>query len=409
VNNRGIHVFTSESVTEGHPDKVCDQISDAILDEVIRQDLEADAKSGKTGRKRLGSSRVACESFITVGLVVVGGEMTTEGWVDVQDLVRNLIHSIGYTDAKYGFNWATCGILNAIGRQSPDIAQGVEGGGAGDQGLMVGYACDQTPELMPMPIVLAHRLTRRLADARRSGLLPFLGPDGKSQVTVEYREGKPFRIDTVVISSQHTEDILDESGERITEAARHEVIEKVGRAVLPRELLDVGGETRFLVNPTGKFVIGGPQSDTGMTGRKIIVDTYGGWAPHGGGAFSGKDPTKVDRSATYMARHIAKNIVAAKLAREALVQLAYAIGVADPVSVMVDTFGSGVIPDERLTQLVREVFPLTPRGIIEELDLLKPIYRITASYGHFGRSEPEFRWESLHHVSALESAAKSMA
>jgi S-adenosylmethionine synthetase len=409
VNNRGIHVFTSESVTEGHPDKVCDQISDAILDEVIRQDLEADAKSGKTGRKRLGSSRVACESFITVGLVVVGGEMTTEGWVDVQDLVRNLIHSIGYTDTKYGFNWATCGILNAIGRQSPDIAQGVEVGGAGDQGLMVGYACDQTPELMPMPIVLAHRLTRRLADARRSGLLPFLGPDGKSQVTVEYREGKPFRIDTVVISSQHTEDILDESGERITEAARHEVIEKVGRAVLPRELLDVGGETRFLVNPTGKFVIGGPQSDTGMTGRKIIVDTYGGWAPHGGGAFSGKDPTKVDRSATYMARHIAKNIVAAKLAREALVQLAYAIGVADPVSVMVDTFGSGVIPDERLTQLVREVFPLTPRGIIEELDLLKPIYRITASYGHFGRSEPEFRWESLHHVSALESAAKSMA
>jgi S-adenosylmethionine synthetase len=409
VNNRGIHVFTSESVTEGHPDKVCDQISDAILDEVIRQDLEADAKSDMASRKRLGSSRVACESFITVGLVVVGGEMTTEGWVDVQDLVRNLIHSIGYTDAKYGFNWATCGILNAIGRQSPDIAQGVEGGGAGDQGLMVGYACDQTPELMPMPIVLAHRLTRRLADARRSGVLPFLGPDGKSQVTVEYREGRPFRIDTVVISSQHTEDILDETGERITEVARHEIIEKVGRAVLPSELLDVGGETRFLVNPTGKFVIGGPQSDTGMTGRKIIVDTYGGWAPHGGGAFSGKDPTKVDRSATYMARHIAKNIVAAKLAREALVQLAYAIGVADPVSVMVDTFGSGVIPDERLTQLVREVFPLTPRGIIEELDLLKPIYRITASYGHFGRSEPEFRWESLHHVSALESAAKSMA
>jgi S-adenosylmethionine synthetase len=407
VNNRGIHVFTSESVTEGHPDKVCDQISDAVLDEVIRQDIAADRRRRKGGRKRLGSSRVACESFITVGLVVVGGEMTTDGWVDVQDLVRALIHDIGYTDAKHGFNWATCGILNAIGRQSPDIAQGVEVGGAGDQGLMVGYACDQTPELMPMPITLAHRLTRRLAEVRRSGLLPFLGPDGKSQVTVEYRDGAPHRVDTVVISSQHTEDILDRTGNAISKAARAEIIEKVGLAVLPKALVD--SRTRFLVNPTGKFVIGGPQSDTGMTGRKIIVDTYGGWAPHGGGAFSGKDPTKVDRSATYMARHIAKNIVGAKLAREALVQLAYAIGVADPVSVMVDTFGSGVIPDERLTKVVREVFPLTPRGIIEELRLLQPIYRITASYGHFGRSEPEFRWESLHHVSALKSAAKAMA
>jgi S-adenosylmethionine synthetase len=394
-------------VTEGHPDKVCDQISDAVLDEVIRQDLAADKKRRKGQRRRLGSSRVACESFITVGLVVVGGEMTTNGWVDVQDLVRALIHDIGYTDAKYGFNWATCGILNAIGRQSPDIAQGVEVGGAGDQGLMVGYACDQTPELMPMPITLAHRLTRRLAEVRRSGALPYLGPDGKSQVTVEYRDGRPHRVDTVVISSQHTEDILDRTGNAITKAARAEIIEKVGLAVLPKELVD--SRTRFLVNPTGKFVIGGPQSDTGMTGRKIIVDTYGGWAPHGGGAFSGKDPTKVDRSATYMARHIAKNIVAAKLAREALVQLAYAIGVADPVSVMVDTFGTGVIPDERLTRVVREVFPLTPRGIIEELNLLQPIYRITASYGHFGRSEREFRWESLHHVSALKSAAKAMA
>jgi S-adenosylmethionine synthetase len=407
VNSRGIHVFTSESVTEGHPDKVCDQISDAVLDEVIRQDIAADRRRRKGGRKRLGSSRVACESFITVGLVVVGGEMTTAGWVDVQDLVRALIHDIGYTDAKYGFNWATCGILNAIGRQSPDIAQGVEVGGAGDQGLMVGYACDQTPELMPMPITLAHRLTRRLAEVRRSGLLPFLGPDGKSQVTVEYRDGAPHRVDTVVISSQHTEDILDRTGNAISKAARAEIIEKVGLAVLPKELVD--SRTRFLVNPTGKFVIGGPQSDTGMTGRKIIVDTYGGWAPHGGGAFSGKDPTKVDRSATYMARHIAKNIVGARLAREALVQLAYAIGVADPVSVMVDTFGSGVIPDERLTKVVREVFPLTPRGIIEELRLLQPIYRITASYGHFGRSEPEFRWESLHHVAALRAAAKAMA
>jgi len=407
VNNRGIHVFTSESVTEGHPDKVCDQISDAVLDEVIRQDIAADRNRKRGARKRLGSSRVACESFITVGLVIVGGEMTTEGWVDVQDLVRGLIRDIGYTDAKYGFNWATCGILNAIGRQSPDIAQGVQTGGAGDQGLMVGYACDQTPELMPMPITLAHALTRRLAEVRRTGLLPYLGPDGKSQVTVEYRDGQPVRIDTVVISSQHSEDILDRTGKKITGAARDEMIEKVGLAVLPQALVD--SRTRFLVNPTGKFVVGGPQSDTGMTGRKIIVDTYGGWAPHGGGAFSGKDPTKVDRSATYMARHVAKNIVAARLAREALVQLAYAIGVADPVSVMVDTFGTGVIPDDRLTLVVREVFPLTPCGIIEELKLLQPIYRITASYGHFGRSGAEFRWESLHHVSALKLAARAMA
>ena len=396
MNSRGIHVFTSESVTEGHPDKVCDQISDAVLDEVLKDDLQ---------RGQAGRGRVACESFITVGLVVVGGEITTDGWVDVQDLVRSVVRDIGYTDAKYGFNHSTCGILNAIGRQSVDIAQGVDTGGAGDQGLMVGYACDQTPELMPMPIVLAHGLTRRLAEVRRSGLLPYLGPDGKSQVTVEYREGRPYRIDTVVISSQHTEDILDATGERITEAARQEIIEKVGRAVLPKELLDLGKPTVFHVNPTGKFVIGGPQSDTGMTGRKIIVDTYGGWAPHGGGAFSGKDPTKVDRSATYMARHVAKNIVGAGLANEALVQLAYAIGVADPVSVMVDTFGTGVIPDERLTGVIREVFPLTPRGIIEELDLLKPIYRATASYGHFGRSGDEFRWESLHHGADLKSAA----
>ena len=398
MNNRGVHVFTSESVTEGHPDKVCDQISDAVLDEVLKQDLE---------RGTVGQGRVACESFITVGLVIVGGEITTDGWVDVQELVRNLVHGIGYTDAKYGFNYATCGILNAIGRQSPDIAQGVDTGGAGDQGLMIGYACNETAELMPMPITLAHRLTRRLAEVRRKGVLPYLGPDGKSQVTVEYRDGRPHRIDTVVISSQHTAEILNRKGDRITAAARDEIIEKVGLAVLPAKLVD--RKTRFLVNPTGKFVIGGPQSDTGMTGRKIIVDTYGGWAPHGGGAFSGKDPTKVDRSATYMARHIAKNIVGAKLAREALVQLAYAIGVADPVSVMVDTAGTGVIPDERLTAAVREVFPLTPRGIIDELDLLRPIYRITASYGHFGRREPEFRWESLHHVDELEAAAKRLA
>jgi len=398
MNSRGVHVFTSESVTEGHPDKVCDQISDAVLDEVLRYDLV---------HEQPGQGRVACESFITVGLVIVGGEITTKAWVDVQDLVRTVVHDIGYTDTKYGFNFSTCGILNVIGRQSGDIAQGVDTGGAGDQGLMVGYACDQTPELMPMPIVLAHGLTRRLAEVRRSGLLPYLGPDGKSQVTVEYRQGKPHRIDTVVISSQHTEDILDASGARITSAARDEIIEKVGMAVLPHELVDA--KTRFLVNPTGKFVIGGPQSDTGMTGRKIIVDTYGGWAPHGGGAFSGKDPTKVDRSATYMARHVAKNIVAAGLAREALVQLAYAIGVADPVSVMVDTFGTGTVPDERLTDLVREVFPLTPRGIIKELDLLRPIFKITAAGGHFGRTEPEFTWENLHHVEALKQAAARLA
>jgi S-adenosylmethionine synthetase len=398
MNSKGVHVFTSESVTEGHPDKVCDQISDAVLDEVLRQDL---------AKNQAGKGRVACESFITVGLVIVGGELTTEGWVDVQDLVRGLVRDIGYTDAKYGFNYATCGILNAIGRQSPDIAQGVDIGGAGDQGLMVGYACDETAELMPMPISLAHALTRRLAAARRSGELPYLGPDGKSQVTVEYGDGRPRRIDTVVISSQHTEDILDATGNCITDAARDEIIQKIGLAVLPPALVDA--RTRFLVNPTGKFVVGGPQSDTGMTGRKIIVDTYGGWAPHGGGAFSGKDPTKVDRSATYMARHVAKNIVAAGLAREALVQLAYAIGVADPVSVMVDTFGSGVLPDERLTGLVRDVFPLTPRGIITELDLLRPIYRATASYGHFGRTEPEFGWEKLTHVDDLKAGAAKLA
>lgn len=386
MNAHGVHVFTSESVAEGHPDKVCDQISDAVLDEVLRQDP---------------AGRVACETFITVGLVIVGGEITTEAWVDIQDLVRKVVCEIGYDDPRWGFSGHTCGILNAIGRQSPDIKQGVDIGGAGDQGLMVGYACEETPELMPTPIVLAHALSRRLAQVRRDGILPYLGPDGKSQVTVEYRDGRPARIDTVVISCQHGESILDETGTRIRDSARQEIIEVVGRAVLPSHLLDQ--RTRFLVNPTGKFVVGGPASDTGMTGRKIIVDTYGGWAPHGGGAFSGKDPTKVDRSATYMARHVAKNIVAAGLARQALVQLAYAIGVADPVSVMVDTFGSGVVPDEELTRAVREIFPLTPQGIIQELDLLRPIYRRTACFGHFGRSGEEFSWESLHHVEALHA------
>ena len=392
MNHRGVHVFTSESVTEGHPDKVCDQISDAVLDEVLRQDT---------------AGRVACETFITVGLVIVGGEITTSCWVDINQLVRSVVREIGYTHSRYGFNAETCAILNAIGRQSPDIAQGVDTGGAGDQGLMVGYACDQTPELMPMPIALAHALTRRLAEVRRQGILPYLGPDGKSQVTIEYRDGVPARIDTVVLSSQHTEEILDASGMRITEESKDEIKRHVGLAVLPPELLDA--KTRFLINPTGKFVVGGPQSDTGMTGRKIIVDTYGGWAPHGGGAFSGKDPTKVDRSATYMARHVAKNIVAAGLAREALVQLAYAIGVAEPVSVMVDTFGTGVLPDGRLTEMVKEVFPLTPAGIIRELDLLRPIYRRTAAYGHLGRDEDGFTWESLHHVADLQSLANRPA
>lgn len=386
MNAHGVHVFTSESVAIGHPDKVCDQISDAVLDEVLRLDP---------------NGRVACETFITVGLVIIGGEITTEAWVDIQELARSVVCEIGYDDARWGFNGRTCGILNAIGRQSPDISQGVDTGGAGDQGLMVGYACDETPELMPTPIVLAHALSKRLAQVRQEGVLPYLGPDGKSQVTVEYRDGRPARIDTVVISSQHAESVLDASGKQMREDARQEIIEVVGRAVLPAELIDE--RTRFFVNPTGKFVIGGPASDTGMTGRKIIVDTYGGWAPHGGGAFSGKDPTKVDRSATYMARHIAKNIVAAGLARQALVQLAYAIGVAEPVSVMVDTFGSGVVPDEELTRAVREVFPLTPRGIIAELDLLRPIYRRTACFGHFGRADESFTWESLHHVEALRS------
>ena len=382
------YVFTSESVTEGHPDKVCDQISDAVLDAVIGDD--------PTGR-------VACESFITVGLVIVGGEITTKTYVEVGDLVRHVISNIGYTDAKYGFNHLTCAILNAIGRQSPDISQGVDTGGAGDQGLMVGYACDQTEELMPMPISLAHKLTLRLAEVRKKGLLKYLGPDGKSQVTIEYRDGRPFRLDTVVLSSQHTEDILDRTGKKITNTAREEIIQKVALAVLPKNMIDKN--TRFFVNPTGKFVVGGPQSDTGVTGRKIIVDTYGGWAPHGGGAFSGKDPTKVDRSATYMARHVAKNVVAAGLAKECTVQLAYAIGVADPVSVMVDTKNTGLIPDQELVRHVREVFPLTPRGIIDYLDLRRPIYLKTASYGHFGRTEPAFTWEKTNKAKDLQRAA----
>ncbi|MBK9429448.1 MAG: methionine adenosyltransferase [Elusimicrobia bacterium] len=386
---RDKYVFTSESVTEGHPDKVCDQISDAVLDAILKDDPKG---------------RVACESFVTTGLVVVGGEITTNTWVDVPSLVRSVVADIGYTDKRFGFDASSCGILNAIGRQSPDIAQGVDTGGAGDQGLMVGFACDETEELMPTPIHLAHKLTRRLADVRKKGVLPYLGPDGKSQVTVEYEGGQPKRIDAVVLSSQHDESILDKSGKKITGRAREEIIHKVVLPVLPKAMLDK--DTKFYVNPTGKFVVGGPEGDTGVTGRKIIVDTYGGWAPHGGGAFSGKDPTKVDRSACYMARHVAKNIVAAGLAQQCTVQLAYAIGVADPVSVMIDTHGTGAVPEERLVEIARDVFPLTPRGIIDYLKLRRPFYRKTASYGHFGRNDADFYWEKTNKAAELKKLAR---
>ena len=380
--------FTSESVAEGHPDKVCDQISDAVLDDVTRQDSKG---------------RVACESFITVGLVIVGGEITTKGYVDLPALVRNLIKEIGYTDPKYGFNYESCAILNAIGSQSPDIAQGVDTGGAGDQGLMIGYACKETPEFMPMPIMLAHKLCMQLAQVRKQKILPYLGPDGKSQVTVEYVDGIPIRVDTVILASQHTEEILDQTGKLITRKAREEIIENVVKPVISPGLLDE--KTKYFVNATGKFVIGGPQSDTGMTGRKIIVDTYGGAVPHGGGAFSGKDPTKVDRSASYMARYIAKNVVAADLADKLMIQLAYVIGVADPVSIMVNTSGTGKIPTPKILELIKKHFQLTPGGIIEMLNLRRPIYRETAVFGHFGRNEPNFTWEKTDKAEDLKKDA----
>lgn len=372
----GNFLFTSESVTEGHPDKLCDQISDGVLDAILSQDI-------------LG--RVACESFVTVGLLIVGGEITTTGYVDIQGLARQIIHEIGYTEAKYGFSARGCAILNAIGAQSPDIAQGVDTGGAGDQGLMSGYACKETAELMPLPIMLAHKLTARLAKVRKDKTLEYLGPDGKSQVTVEYQAGQPVRVDAVVISTQHTEEILDDTGNQITQKSRDEIIEKVVKPIIPNEMLD--DKTKYYINPTGKFVIGGPQADTGMTGRKIIVDTYGGMASHGGGAFSGKDPSKVDRSASYMTRYIAKNVVASGLADKCNIQLAYAIGVPDPVSVMVFTDRTNKVDEERITELVRKHFELTPRGIIESLNLLRPIYRKTAAYGHFGREDADFTWE----------------
>ncbi|MEW5701894.1 MAG: methionine adenosyltransferase [Candidatus Zixiibacteriota bacterium] len=379
-------LFTSESVTEGHPDKVCDQISDAVLDDVIRQDP---------------AGRVACETFVTVGLVIVGGEITTTAYVDIHRLVRDLLRDIGYTDS--GFSYTSCAILNAIGPQSPDIAQGVDTGGAGDQGLMVGFACRETPQLMPLPIMLAHQLTRRLAEVRKRGILPYLGPDGKSQVTVEYRGGRPARVHTVVLAAQHSEAILDATGKHITANARRQIIDQVARVVIDPSLLDA--QTIFHVNPTGKFVVGGPQSDTGMTGRKIIVDTYGGMAAHGGGAFSGKDPSKVDRSAAYMARYIAKNIVAAGLADRCTVQLAYAIGIAEPVSVMVFCDDTEKVPNGRLAELIRKHFDLTPRAIIDYLQLRRPIYRATAAYGHFGRDEESFTWEKTDHAADLAKDA----
>ncbi|MEW6557958.1 MAG: methionine adenosyltransferase [Elusimicrobiota bacterium] len=395
----GDYVFTSESVTEGHPDKVCDQISDAVLDEVYRLDPPL---------KNNFSCRVACETYITVGLLIIGGEITTSAYVDIQQLARNVIKTIGYTHVKYGFNYETCGILNAIGRQSPDIARGVgkkgKEIGAGDQGLMIGYACNETAELMPLPVMLAHKLTMRLAEVRKKKILKYIGPDGKSQITVRYINSKPVAVDKIVVSTQHTEESVDKKTNNLANWARDEIIDAVILPTIPKNLIKkLNFKTDCFINPTGRFVVGGPQSDTGMTGRKIIVDTYGGMAPHGGGAFSGKDPTKVDRSACYMARYIAKNIVAAGLAEKCLIQLAYAIGVPEPVSIMVDSLSTGVA-DAKLEKAVRKIFPLTPRGIIEALELYKPVYQKTAAYGHFGRNE--FRWEKTDKVAELKSAVK---
>jgi S-adenosylmethionine synthetase len=379
------YIFTSESVTEGHPDKIADQISDGVLDAVLAED--------PTGR-------VACEVLVTTGTCIVAGEITTTTYVDVPRIARGTIDYVGYNDANYGFDCKTCGVHNLIQAQSPDIAMGVDPGGAGDQGLMFGFACNETPELMPLPIMMAHKLVQRLSTARREGILEFLRPDGKSQVSVEYAGGAPVRIEAVVISTQHHPEIS-------TEELRAEVKKHIIDPVLPQKMVD--SQTKYHINPTGRFVVGGPHGDTGLTGRKIIVDTYGGMGRHGGGAFSGKDPTKVDRSACYMARYIAKNIVAAKLANRCEVQLAYAIGVADPVSVRVDTFGTGVLPDERFTDLVRENFPLTPRGIIDHLKLRRPIYRKTAAFGHFGRTEDTFTWEHTDKAEALKEAGMAHA
>ncbi len=375
-------LFTSESVTEGHPDKIADQVSDAILDACLQEDPY---------------SRVACETLTATGLVVIAGEITTKAYVDFQSLVRGVVTAIGYDNALYGFDSNTCAVISTINKQSGDIAMGVDTGGAGDQGMMFGYASNETPELMPLPISLAHRLTRKLSEVRKSGLLSYLRPDGKSQVTVEYDENqKPQRVDAVVISSQHADNISNEQ-------LRADILKHVIQAVIPAELLDE--DTKYHINPTGRFVIGGPMGDSGLTGRKIIVDTYGGMGRHGGGAFSGKDPTKVDRSAAYMARYVAKNIVAAGLAERCEVQLAYAIGVAEPVSVLVETFGTGKVESSKLEQLVRDNFQLTPRGIIDSLNLRRPIYKKTAAYGHFGRNDPDFTWEATDKASALKEQA----
>ena len=381
MKQQGRFLFTSESVTEGHPDKICDQVSDAILDEVLRQD--------PTGR-------VACETMTMTGLIIVGGEITTRAQVDYSKVARETVKEIGYTRAKFGFDAETCSVISAINTQSPDIAMGVDTGGAGDQGLMFGYACNETPELMPLPIQLAHQLVRRLSQVRRDQVLNYLRPDGKSQVTVEYEGGKPVRVDAVVISTQHGPEVA-------TEQLREEILDHVIKPTISASLID--RNTKYYVNPTGRFVVGGPQGDTGLTGRKIIVDTYGGAAPHGGGAFSGKDPTKVDRSACYMARYIAKNVVAAGIADRCQVQLAYAIGVAEPVSVYLDCQGTSKIDEETLSALIRANFHLTPKGIIESLDLRRPIYQQTAAFGHFGRDEDGFSWERTNRAERLRSDA----
>ncbi len=382
---KGNYFITSESVGNGHPDKVCDQISDAVLDAVLKDDPRG---------------RVACETFISAGLVIVGGEITTTTYVDVHKLVRGVLSDIGYTSQTYGFDAATCAILNAINKQSPDISQGVDAGGAGDQGIMYGYAANETKELMPLPITLAHKLVARVEEVRKKKILPYLGPDCKSQVTVEYVDGQPKRIDTVVLACQHTEEILDKTGKKITEKSRQEIIQKVAMPIVGK-LIDK--KTKFYINQTGKFVVGGPQSDTGVTGRKIIVDTYGGIVPHGGGAFSGKDPTKVDRSAAYMCRYITKNIVAAGIADKCLIQLSYVIGKAEPLSIFIDTFGTGKVSEEKIVALVRKNFDLTPAGIIKKLGLRKPVFRRTAAYGHFGRSG--FAWETTDMASRLKREA----
>ncbi len=388
-NDKGLHLFTSESVTEGHPDKISDQISDGVLDAMIGQDPK---------------SRVACETLVATGLVVVAGEITSKAHVDIPDVVRGVIHSVGYNDASYGFDADTCGIVVSLNKQSPDISQGVTATddheqGAGDQGMMFGFACKDTPELMPMPIALSHRLTSRLAEMRKEGILSFLRPDGKSQVTVEYDGMKPVRVHTVVVSSQHCDDITHED-------LTARIIEHVIKPCIPPELLDEDNIT-YHVNPTGRFVVGGPHGDCGVTGRKIIVDTYGGYAPHGGGAFSGKDPSKVDRSATYMARFVAKNVVAAELADQCQVQFAYAIGVAQPVSVLVETNGTGKYGDRRIANAVVKAFDLRPAAIVERLDLLKPIYRKTTNYGHFGREDQGFEWEERSMVKALQKEIRA--